>query len=89
MPRNVSGYIIVFAIISQSEKTDLHLPFFAKGAWAQHNASVFAAEVGWLHNGYATKKPTRVEWAKPLNPMVAGDGIEPPTRGFSIPCSTN
>ena len=21
--------------------------------------------------------------------MVAGDGIEPPTRGFSIPCSTN
>ncbi len=30
MPRNVSGYIIVFAIISQSEKPDLHLPFFAK-----------------------------------------------------------
>lgn len=23
------------------------------------------------------------------NPMVAGEGIEPPTRGFSIPCSTN
>jgi len=21
--------------------------------------------------------------------MVARDGIEPPTRGFSIPCSTN
>jgi hypothetical protein len=21
--------------------------------------------------------------------MVAGDGIEPPTRGFSIPCSTD
>src|SRR5690606_4672854 len=21
--------------------------------------------------------------------MVAGEGIEPPTRGFSIPCSTN
>jgi hypothetical protein len=21
--------------------------------------------------------------------MVAEDGIEPPTRGFSIPCSTN
>ena len=21
--------------------------------------------------------------------MVAKDGIEPPTRGFSIPCSTN
>lgn len=30
MPRNVSGYTIVFAIISQSEKPDLHLPFFAK-----------------------------------------------------------
>jgi len=24
-----------------------------------------------------------------LNLMVAEDGIEPPTRGFSIPCSTN
>ena len=23
------------------------------------------------------------------NQMVAGEGIEPPTRGFSIPCSTN
>jgi len=21
--------------------------------------------------------------------VVAGEGIEPPTRGFSIPCSTN
>lgn len=30
MPRNVSGYIIIFGIISQSEKPDLHLPFFAK-----------------------------------------------------------
>jgi uncharacterized protein (TIGR04141 family) len=30
MPRNVSGYIIVFGIISQSDKPDLHLPFFAK-----------------------------------------------------------
>jgi len=30
MPRNVSGYIIIFGIISQSEKLDLHLPFFAK-----------------------------------------------------------
>jgi hypothetical protein len=26
-----------------------------------------------------------IEWLE----MVAGDGIEPPTRGFSIPCSTN
>jgi uncharacterized protein (TIGR04141 family) len=30
MPRDVSGYTIVFGIISQSEKPDLHLPFFAK-----------------------------------------------------------
>lgn len=30
MPRDVSDYVIVFAIISQSEKSDLHLPFFAK-----------------------------------------------------------
>ena len=30
MPRHVSGYTIVFGIISQSEKPDLHLPFFAK-----------------------------------------------------------
>jgi hypothetical protein len=26
---------------------------------------------------------------KPLKLMVARDGIEPPTRGFSVPCSTN
>jgi hypothetical protein len=26
---------------------------------------------------------------KPFEFVVAGDGIEPPTRGFSIPCSTN
>jgi len=30
LPRNVSEYTIVFGIISQSEKPDLHLPFFAK-----------------------------------------------------------
>ncbi len=29
------------------------------------------------------------KWAQTLLYMVAGDGIEPPTRGFSIPCSTN
>ena len=32
-------------------------------------------------------------WLEPLQglglTLVAGDGIEPPTRGFSIPCSTN
>lgn len=30
MPRNVSSYTVVFGVISQSEKPDLHLPFFAK-----------------------------------------------------------
>ena len=30
VPRNVSGYTIVFGIISQSEQPDIHLPFFAK-----------------------------------------------------------
>ncbi len=25
---------------------------------------------------------------KPLEIMVPGDGVEPPTRGFSFPCST-
>lgn len=24
-----------------------------------------------------------------LNNLVARDGIEPPTQGFSVPCSTN
>ena len=30
MPRNVSGYIIVFGIISQSDKPDPHLPFLPR-----------------------------------------------------------
>lgn len=30
VPRNVSGYTIVFGVISQSSKPGLHLPFFAK-----------------------------------------------------------
>jgi hypothetical protein len=53
------------------------------------NVPDLAAPMGQLHSGYATKKPARVEWAMLLILMVAGDGIEPPTRGFSIPCSTN
>lgn len=28
--RDVSGYSVIFAVISQSDKSDLHLPFFAK-----------------------------------------------------------
>lgn len=30
VPRNVSGYKVVFGVISQSEEPDVHLPFFAK-----------------------------------------------------------
>jgi hypothetical protein len=30
-----------------------------------------------------------IHWMKIKQKMVAGDGIEPPTRGFSIPCSTS
>ena len=36
-----------------------------------------------------TTKPTGSGWAKYLIYMVAKGGIEPPTRGFSIRCSTN
>ena len=36
-----------------------------------------------------SKKPSWLGWAKCLNLMVAWGGIEPPTRGFSIRCSTN
>ena len=37
-----------------------------------------------------TKKPaTSAGCMNIMKSMVAGDGIEPPTRGFSIPCSTN
>jgi hypothetical protein len=36
-----------------------------------------------------TTKPNRGGWAKLLIYLVAKGGIEPPTRGFSIRCSTN
>ncbi len=35
------------------------------------------------------EKPVQLEQAKPLINMVAWDGVEPPTRGFSVRCSTN
>ncbi len=40
----------------------------------------------------AANNATSTQTKKPRNAgslMVAGDGIEPPTRGFSIPCSTD
>lgn len=47
MPRNVSGYTIVFGIISQSEKPDLHLPFFAKVVLKSVHARL--SELGYGH----------------------------------------
>jgi hypothetical protein len=53
-----------------------------------------AAEVSAHPRDSANEKPHKGQ--KPLQglrlrveTMVAGDGIEPPTRGFSIPCSTD
>ena len=36
---------------------------------------------------FVNKKSTAVADRKEM--MVARDGIEPPTQGFSVPCSTN
>ena len=36
-----------------------------------------------------TKARNECGLRKALKSLVAGEGIEPPTRGFSIPCSTN
>src|SRR5690606_35275864 len=46
---------------------------------------------GWglLPNAIQIKRAADQKSRNPLNYMVAGEGIEPPTRGFSIPCSTN
>jgi hypothetical protein len=36
-----------------------------------------------------TQRKSPIESGSFVDKMVARDGIEPPTRGFSIPCSTN
>ena len=41
------------------------------------------------HWRYTQKTRNKCGLRNALKSMVAGDGIEPPTRGFSIPCSTN
>ena len=42
------------------------------------------------HGTEKQKSPLRGFVVKPVSKsMVAKDGIEPPTRGFSIPCSTD
>ena len=57
--------------------------------WSHHGevAILQRAPCG-QRNGQEAKKKG-LHRCKPLNLMVARDGIEPPTRGFSIPCSTN
>ena len=40
-------------------------------------------------DGTFTPHRARRVLSKRLIRMVARDGIEPPTRGFSVPCSTN
>jgi hypothetical protein len=43
----------------------------------------------WDTRSYKTKSPTGEGWAKCLILLVARGGIEPPTQGFSILCSTD
>lgn len=52
VPRNVNAYTIVFAIISQSAKPGLHLPFFAKVVLK----SVYARLLEWGYGGVAVAK---------------------------------
>ena len=56
---------------------------------------VFSEPLAWKRNeGVRTAKTTLPfkyldDFSYPRNGMVPGGGIEPPTRGFSIPCSTD
>jgi hypothetical protein len=50
-----------------------------EGAWGGNKLAQIWRNIG-NEKGLHRCKPYR---------MVAEDGIEPPTRGFSIPCSTN
>ena len=40
-------------------------------------------------NGPVYELPEAVELLNDVMPMVARDGIEPPTHGFSVRCSTS
>ena len=51
-----------------------------------HSSSNRAFERFDSHGAW-DQRPLETVWC--IKRMVAEDGIEPPTRGFSIPCSTN
>ena len=51
--------------------------------------STFPNEHGTGTSATSIRNENGLHRCKPLIYMVAEDGIEPPTRGFSIPCSTN
>ena len=77
--------------MSRMHKPDQKLP-----PGLQDKRSVVAIEhhitKKWLHHGYMKTRKQKAQsedWAKCLNFLVAWGGIEPPTRGFSIRCSTN
>jgi hypothetical protein len=48
-------------------------------------AALWMTEKGWW---LGIKLMARLRWGL-KEEMVAGDGIEPPTQGFSVLCSTN
>src|SRR5690606_41329912 len=69
----------------QQERTEsAHGGFGYGGEWSQPSIAV---RVTRNKAQEQTKKPAITRGF--LHSMVAGEGIEPPTRGFSIPCSTN
>ena len=53
--------------------------------------AAYAENLGTLRHIHGTvpKKKTEAEASVPLSDLVAWDGIEPPTQGFSILCSTD
>ncbi len=50
------------------------------------NTYILSLSMLFKHISTETKKAAHRDGAKK---MVPGDGIEPPTRGFSVPCSTD
>ena len=61
------------------------------GTGAQRSSpAIFAGNLTAARSAKGGSRESGFEVAKGgVGRMVARDGIEPPTRGFSIPCSTN
>ena len=51
--------------------------------------TAFVYQLGGLGLRGTNKKPLNPCGIRGLDVLVPRDGIEPPTRGFSIPCSTD